>query len=36
MALQVVGCGGREWADVAQHRDKWRALVNVGMNFRVP
>jgi hypothetical protein len=33
--LQVVGFGGMHWIDLAQDRDRWRALVNVGMNLRV-
>ena len=35
MDIQEVGWEGLDWVTVAQDRDKWRALVDAGMNFQV-
>ena len=35
MNLHEVGCGGMEWIDLAQDRDRWQALVNAVMNLQV-
>jgi hypothetical protein len=36
MDLLEIGWGGVDWIALAQDRDKWRDLVNVIMNLRVP
>ena len=35
MDLQEVGCGGTEWIELAQDRDRWWTLVNAAMNLLV-
>jgi hypothetical protein len=36
MDLREIGWGSMDWIDLAQDRDRWRALVNTVMNLRVP
>ena len=36
MHLQEVGVGGGDWMEMAQDRDRWRALVSTVMNLRAP
>ena len=36
MDLKEIGINTRNWVDMTQDRDYWRALVNVVLNLRVP
>jgi hypothetical protein len=36
MDLREMGFGDVDWIHLAQDRDRWRALVNMVMNLRVP
>ena len=36
MDLQEVGCGGKDWIELAEDRERWCTLVNAVMNLWVP
>jgi len=36
MDLPEVGCGGMDWIDLVQDRERWRARVKEVMKLRVP
>jgi hypothetical protein len=36
MDLREIGWDGVDWIGLAQDRDRWRALVSMVINFRVP
>jgi hypothetical protein len=36
MDVHDMGCGGMDWIEMTQDRDRWLALVDAVMNLRVP
>jgi hypothetical protein len=36
MDLREIGWDDMDWIDLAQDRNRWRALVNTVINFQVP
>jgi len=36
MDHQKLGCGGTDWIELAEDRNRLRAIVNAVMNIRVP
>ena len=34
--VKEVRCGGMDWIELAEDRDRWRSLVSAVMNLRVP
>jgi hypothetical protein len=36
MDLREIGWGGKDWFDLAQDGDQWRALLSTVMNIQVP
>jgi hypothetical protein len=36
MDLRDIGWSGMDWIELAQDRDRWRALVNTAVDLQVP
>ena len=36
MDLQEIGCGGMDWIELVQDRERWQKLLSVVMNLQIP
>jgi hypothetical protein len=36
MEVREIGWGDMDWSDLAQDNDKWKVLINMVINLRIP